>query len=814
MSKCKVKVQNAKSKCKSMKTNLVIITCVLTLTTLVASAQKAVIRGQVVCGHTGNPIEYATVAVADSAGKLVNGAVTSAAGDFVVSGISPGTYHLEISFVGYEKQKIPSVVIREKKDVSDAGKITLTPVSKTLDEVSVTGELKGIEHKVDRQVVNVAQQTNAAGGTLADVLQNIPSVRVDADGNVTLRGSSNFTLLIDGKPSILTGSESLKNIPAETVEKVEVITNPSARYEAMGVSGILNVITKKKQLQGTDAIISASVATGDKYTGNFKISNRNRFATVFAEAAYASKWQHTSSWSDRSVTSGEKPLTESVSDTRQLYRLDAQGKAGADIPVAGKNALSFFVQGGSWQFSRGIDALFTTTVLNNPVATEIVTREDFKVQNNFIGGDLCYLHRFGQNKEHTLTIDLFDSYLENTSPDTYTEPELGGMQQINNESFRNNLRFKADYALPVGENNKLEAGLQADLQKSHYLYDYRVKAGDSGWISNDSLSGTMDYRRDLLAAYAVWSGKVLGIDYQAGLRAEQTLQEIGYTAGTGNAGYNYFDLFPTVHLSKALGDVHQLSLSYSRRINRPTEWQLSPLLYSSDRFYLRRGNPDLQPEYIDAIELGYNLQLKNFDLSMEGYARKSRNSINSVILEDHDIFYETYENLEHEFNLGTDLQVIWKPWRWLKLDFGSSLYYAWWDGVLSNGEVLKNHTPDLNCTFRPVFMITPITDLTFQAIWYAPSRNVQGLTSSFYYFDFIFRQQFLKKRLILTVRTHNTFDTGLYHFTASGEGFSTESWYRYEGPVVIAGLSWKINNLKPRAARHEVKMDFDSGLDH
>ena len=299
-----------------------------------------------------------------------------------------------------------------------------------------------------------------------------------------------------------------------------------------------------------------------------------------------------------------------------------------------------------------------------------------------------------------------------------------------------------------------------------------------------------------------------------GLRAEQTLQEIGYTAGTGNARYNYFDLFPTVHLSKALGDVHQLSLSYSRRINRPTEWQLSLLLYSSDRFYLRRGNPDLRPEYIDAIELGYNLQMKAFDLNVEGYARKSRNSINSIILEERDIFYETYENFAHEFNAGADLQVIWKPWRWLKLDLGTSLYYAWWEGVLSNGEALKNHTPDFNCTFRPVFIITPITDLTFQAIWYAPSRNVQGFTSSFYYFDFIFRQQFLKKRLILTVRTHNTFDTGLYHFTASGEGFSTESWYRYEGPVVIAALSWKINNLKPRAARHEVKMDFDSGLDH
>lgn len=787
---------------------------IILLTSPEVFSQKATITGQVLCNKSGQAIEYATVAVMDSAGNLVNGAVTDAKGYYTIRELQQGSYYLEVSFIGYEKQKLLPIVISDRRVQHDAGKTMLMPFSKTLDEVSVTGGLKGVEHKVDRQVVNVAQQSNAAGGTLADVLQNIPSVRVDADGNVTLRGSSNFTLLIDGKPSILTGSESLKNIQAETVEKVEVITNPSARYEAMGVSGILNVITKKKQQHGTDGMVSASVANGDKYTGNIKFSNRNRFATVYTEAGYSSKWQHTSSWSDRTVTSGEKPLTESVSDTRQLYRLDAQGKVGADIPIAKKNSLSFFVQGGSWQFSRGIDALFTTTFQNNPVATEIVTREDFKVQNNFIGGDLCYLHRFGQTKDHTLTIDLFDSYLENTSPDTYTEPELGGIQQIDNESFRNNFRLKADYTLPVGENNRLEAGFHADLQKSYYLYDYKIKAGDSGWIRNDSLSGTMDYRRDLLAAYAVWSGQLKGIDYQLGVRAEQTIQEITYIRDLEQENYNYFDLFPTIHLSKGFGETHQLSLSYSRRINRPTEWQLSPLLYSSDRFYLRRGNPDLRPEYIDAIELGYTMQLKTFDLNVEGYARKSRNSIHSIILEEADLFYETYENLEHAFNAGADLQILWKPWRWLKFDFGSSLNYSWWEGTLSNGETMKNQTPDFNCTFRPVFIITPITDLTFQAIWYAPSRNVQGITSSFYYFDFIFRQQFLKKRLILTVRTHNTFDTGLYQYTVSGNGFSAENSYRYEGPVVIAALSWKINNLKPRASRHEVKMDFDSGLDH
>lgn len=779
-----------------------------------AFSQKASVSGEVFCGKSGQPIEYATVAVADTNGKVINGTVTNAEGHYTIPGLSAGIYSMEVRFIGYEKQRVDRIAIRDKKAVYEVGRTVLMPVSTTLGEVSVTGELKGIEHKVDRQVVNVAQQPNAAGSSLADLLQNIPSVRVDADGNVTLRGSANFTLLIDGRPSVLTGSESLKNIPAETVEKVEVITNPSARYDATGVSGILNVITRKKQQRGTDALVSASAANGDKYTGNLKVSHRNKIMTTYAEANYANKTQHTSSRSNRTITNGGVQINEAVSDTRKLQRIDAQGKAGADFSIAGKNSLSFYLHGGSWQFSREIDALFTATSQSTPHLLTIASQEDFLVKNNFIGGDLCYQQQIGKKKEHTLTVDLFDSYLENVSPDTYTEPELGGIQQINNESFRNNFRFKVDYILPIDDKHKLEAGLQADLQKSHYLYDYRVKSGDSGWIQNDSLSGTMNYHRNLLSAYAVWSGNLLGIDYQLGIRAEQTLQEITYTTGPGTVAYNAFDLFPTVHLSKAFGEAHQLSLSYSRRINRPTEWQLSPLLYASDRFYLRRGNQYLQPEYIDAIELGYHLQLKNFDLDAEGYARKSHNSINTVILEVQDLFYETYENLTYGFNTGVDLQIVWKPWRWLKFDFGSSLYYAWWEGTLSNGEMLKNQTPDFNCTFKPVFYITPTTDLTFQAIYYAPSRNVQGLTHSFYYFDFIFRQQFLKKRLILTIRTHNTFNTGLYHFTASGEGFTTESWYRYEGPVVIAALTWKINNLKPKASRHEVKMDFDSGLDH
>jgi outer membrane receptor protein involved in Fe transport len=777
-----------------------------------ATAQRPGIGGKVVCKSSGIPLEYATIALFDTNNNLINGTVTDAGGYFLMNRLNRGRYRLEISYIGYEKMVMEPVILESKKEAKDLGEIRLNSGSNQLNEISVTGEKKAIEYKIDRKVVNVAQQMNAAGGSLADVLQNVPSVKVDADGNVTMRGSTDFTLLIDGKPSILDASESLKNIPAETVEKIEVITNPSAKYDAKGITGILNVITKKKQRAGTDGIVNASIANGDKYTGNLKLSNRFRRLTTFAEASYSDKWQHTKSWSDRVYSVPGMSSTENITDKRQLQRVDAQGKIGAELITTGKNSLSWYVQAGSWKFFRGMDGIFKSSSDTMQVQPEIKTREDYTVKNQFISGDLCYMHHF-KTEGHVLSIDVFDSYLENNSPNIYAEPEAGFTQQIGNSSFRNNLRMKTDYTLPVDSIHSLEAGIQADLQSSYYNYDYMYRYGNANWDKIDSLSGNLDYQRDILAAYATWSGSLIGLSYQIGLRAEQTLQKIGYPARTDKSGNDYFDLFPSIHLSREL-DHHQFSLSYSRRINRPTEWQLSPMLSTSDRFYLRRGNANLKPEYIDAIELGYTLQLKKIDLNAEAYLRKSRNSINTTVLEEKGKFFETYENLKNQLNSGIDMTFTYKIFKWLKMDLNSSLYYSEWKGSLPDGETLKENTVVFSGSFKPTFMITPVTDLQFLAIYNAPTEDLQGKTSSFYYFDFIFRQQFLKKKFIVTLRTHNTFNTGLYHYTIKGENYTTENWYRYEGPVFILGLSYKINNIRQRASHNEVRMDFDSGLDH
>ncbi|MBN1198620.1 MAG: TonB-dependent receptor [Bacteroidales bacterium] len=795
----------------------------------VSFAQQPGISGKVICHTSGTAMEYATVALYDSAGALVTGTVAGRDGSFFLPVEQPGRFQAKIRFMGYQEQVFSGIEASPERGITEMGEIRLEPSGDQLKEVTVTGEQKAIEYDIDRKVVNVGRQPNAAGGSLADALQSTPSVQVDAEGNVTLRGSAAFLLLIDGRPSLTEASETLKTIPAESVEKVEIITNPSAKYDASGITGILNVITKKKQQRGTTGIVSATAANGDKYTGNLKVNTRMRSVSAFLDASYSSKWQHTTSWSDRIVTNPGSIVTEQLHNDRQLYREEGQGKLGAEVTIAGKHALSGYIQAGTWTFFRGMDGWFTaqadtaaqstigytlpgpTEFNNRGTLTEITTREDYTVNNRFLGGNLCYVHTF-HGEGHTLTIDLFDSWLENTSPNTYTELESGLRQQIDNASSRNNFRGKADYILPLSRNRKFEAGLQADLQGSHYQYRYSAEIPDSGWVTNDSLSGDMQYNRDVLAAYAIWSGQLAGIGYQMGLRAEQTLQRLTYPAQTEDPRNDYFDLFPSVHLSKELGN-HTFSLSYSRRINRPTEWQLCPLLYAGDRFWLRKGNPDLSPEKIHSLEFGYSWQGSDVSVHAESYARMSKHAIYQVVLEKSGLFYETYENLSDEFDAGTDAQVTYAPWKWLKLDLSGSAYYATWNGTLSNGEALNGHSVNVSGILKTAFIITPLTDLTMLAIGYAPTTDIQGSVSAFYYIDFIFRQQFLKKSLVLTLRTHNTFNTGLYHYTTSGENFTTENWYRYEGPVIIAGLSYKLNSFRQKPPRHEVRMDFDSGLD-
>jgi outer membrane receptor protein involved in Fe transport len=323
-----------------------------------------------------------------------------------------------------------------------------------------------------------------------------------------------------------------------------------------------------------------------------------------------------------------------------------------------------------------------------------------------------------------------------------------------------------------------------------------------------------DYKSNVFASYASLSGGAdKWLDFQLGLRMEYYDFQIKDKGTDKDFSSTAINLFPSVHLSKGLGQDHRFVLSYSRRVIRPDEWQLCPFVYSSDYFETRRGNPDLSQSLIDSYELSYLWSKEKFRLNTDLFHRSAHSPIGTYLLEEDGRFVLSYENLDKETNSGVEMMGMYTPAEWLQFRLSLSAYHSQWEGSLSDGNQLEGSSLQGNGSFSSTFTIKKNTSLQFLAIYYAPADIPQGHSDAFYYFDFILKHSFFNKKLILGLRTHNTFDSGLYHYSVSGSNYLSEGWYRYEGPVFIFNLTYKLNNFKPRASNPGVRMDFDSGLD-
>jgi len=686
--------------------------------------------------------------------------------------------------------------------------VTIALKQKTydFDELEVQADRNSVDFKVDKQVINVSQQLHAQGGTAADALQVVPSVKVDAEGNVSLRGSTNFTLLVDGRPSMLKASELLNTLPAATIEQIEVITSPSVKYEAKGSVGIINIVSKKKQLEGTEGLATFSIANGNKYAGSLLLTKRFKKVSTYIGYSIFDRTKVNDSWAER--TSGlSSQVFEKTNSVRKLRTFTQELKLGADFDLNSKNQLQLNAQIGNWRSEKGFTSDFWSNVSN-------VTRyavEDFKNKNKYLSGNANFKHLFAK-KNHALTFDLQLSVLDNAIPDYYSEEQTPYFQFINTDATKQKYRSTLDYVLPLPAKLKLETGLFFAHNVSDYLYRFDSRSSTTDpWQTNPNLSGAMGYQNSNAAMYALLQKDFDVLMLQLGLRAEYesrllTPQSLSYS-------FKQLDFFPSVHLSKTLSDKQNISLGYSRRINRPNEWQLNPIVNSADRFLLKKGNPDLLPEYTHAMELNYLFSSKKFTLNTQAYVRFVKQYISSYVEYVDAEFVETYDNLENAFNSGADFMIAYNPLKWLRFNLSFSSYYVRWNGSLADNTLLKNEGFVNSGNFRSTFVISKNTYLQFLAFYYAPNNAPQGYTDAFYYFDFILRQQFFKKRLSLTVRTHNTFDTGLLHYTYAGNDYTSENWYHYEGPTIYFNLSYTLNNFKQPKTR-KIEIDYDSGYDH
>ncbi len=789
---------------------------------------KGKITGVVLDENTDNPMEFANIAVYNQKdSSLVTGGITNETGQFEIGNINYGEYYLEVNFIGFNSTDVADIVLTRDNKVQDVGEVTLNSSAVSIGEVSVVADKAQVEYKLDKKVVNVSQVISAIGGTAVEVLENTPSVQVDIDGNVSLRGSSNFTVLIDGRPSVLTGSDALQQIPASAIESIEIITNPSAKYEPDGTTGIINLVMKKNALNGLSGIFNASVGTRDKYRGDFTLSYRTEKFNVTAGADFRDERGKGGSYSRSETYSGDTISYLNMDGTRWDKRKGHNFKGGVEW-FASDNT-TFGIQGrvGSRErYNTGGGRTHAYTNFGGPEDFSI-TEETSTRTNDYYSTTLNFQHKFNGEGHQ---IDAMAYYSDETGDDNEVEGEI--WSDLNFEYDENNpvyvervstvegedeseFRFQVDYVYPFSEDGRLEAGMMSRIEDEKESLDFRDYDQNSDqWVPNEQFSSSTDFRRDIHAVYTTYTNKIGGLSYMAGLRGELTLREIDNTNAQAVSELNRFDLFPTVHISYPIGENNEFMSSFSRRINRPGGWDLDPTPNYFNRYTIRFGNADLKPEYTNSYELGYMRRFGRSYLSLDAFHRVTNNKIDRYSVLGDDGVYSLYtDNFDKDYATGLELTGNVNFAKWLIVNASTSMYRYRITGTLEGASVDRtstNWTGRVNTTFR----FSDNSRMQIQGFFRGPSVSAQGDRDAMIFTNVSYRQDFMKKKLTATVSVRDPFGTARFEGESYGDNF--KRWFRWEREprVVMLTLSYKLNNFKEdrnNGGEGGGGMDMDSG---
>ena len=784
-----------------------------------SSAVTGSISGVVIDKQNQQAVEYANVALYNAADStIVAGMLTNSDGRFLLKNIKDGNYNLGIIFIGYKKEVVKGIVVSKSNREIVLEPITIVPFSKQLNEVTVTAEKNAVEYKIDKKVVNVSQNLNNAGGTAVDALRNVPGVNVDNEGNVSVRGSSSFTVLVDGKPTVLEGSEALRQIPASSVDKIEVITNPSAKYDAEGTSGILNIVMKKGSNVGLNGVVNASVGNNDKYTSDFLLNFKRKKINYFCGINYrnTTNLSYTDTYKESTVRTDTIDYLDSRMSRTMTYR-SYMAKAGFDYTFNPTNSLSLSGQLGRVDFDGYMNTKYH--IWSNPTDTSAfsLNKEHMSVAGNYVLGNLTWQHKFNKPGHELNTMAMYSYWQGNrdeynkeypTSINWENEFEIPSQTRRLRSEDKTEIRLKADYSLPIDSIRKFEAGIQANIRPIHNNQHLdQLNNATSIWSEDPSFRDKLRFDHTIYSAYSTYTATIGKFEYQVGLRAEYTDRLLDQQIMNKKYPYQKLDFFPSASISRQFKNDVQLQLSYSRRINRPNEQLLNPLPMYSDRFTAMFGTPDLLPEYIDSYELNFMKRYKTAYYSVETYFRQNNNTFNQMIHVDaQGNYYIDYGNIDKTYYVGMDVSGNVDFTKWFSIAPSLSFFayqYQSKNITYNVPEWPLSMNSRLNMTFR----INPTTRIQLNANVNAPYYDVQGW-QDYFWFGGISARKDLFKRLTIVMNYFNPFGVYQYHSENKAKNLYNTFHIWNEPNGLIFSLSYKINNYKP-VRRNEEAPDLN-----
>ncbi len=774
---------------------------------LTASAQMMLKPGTgliigIVIDDQDKPLPYTTVLLYNNKDSLINGYLTDTTGLFLLKDIPFGTYSVEVKFVGFEAKKLTNIHVSKQQRIVKIGKIKISPKPEQIKGVTVTGTGTGnVVYKIDKKVIYPSKNIQSTGGSAVDVLRSAPSVQVDYDNNVSLRGSQSFKVLINGKPTALDGNEALKEIPASSIEKIEIITNPSAKYDPDGITGIINVITKKKADSGLSGKFEIGADTYGGKNADIILTYRTKKYEILGQFTYMDK-KNTFGFTQKRITNDSIKFSMLSNGQMSSYYGNTTGRLSLNFFPNKKNNITLNLQYGQNTNGSSFDTKLNTSIANT-FNLYFLQNSFFISTGNLSQADLTYEHKFSQKKKLTLytLYSLFSpTKLNQVNTDT-TDVNWQIISQFpyQQKSLENitekKVRAQLDYEQPIGSKGKLQAGaayryFQNPSNYNYYILDYTKNE----WALISNLSSSISYFRNIYAGYVTVTIPNKIIDFELGIRSEYTDRSIVDMDNTKYV-YSKLDFFPTLHMSKALPHNQQIQLSYSRRINRPSNQYLNPSPVRIDNYTIQNGNPELKPEYTNSFEFNYLNKFGMNSITLEAYVRQSQGKFSQIQLPQGNMMTITWANINKETFTGVSLSGNFVLLKMLILSTSIDAYYDQLHSTFNN-EKINKQTFSLQGNAFLMSMLPTGTIIQLGGFYIGRKLSIQGEMKPLFLSFIGLRQNLLKNRLSISMMALSPFRRPRFSIINSDEHFNSQIEIQFLKPLVSMTITYRLHNFK------------------
>ena len=802
------------------KTFIVVVSVILNVLTL--SAQKQVsgsVSGIIIEKSTGKPLEFATVVIqSNSDSTLSQGTVTGKKGEFTIDKLAFGEYKLIYSFIGFEKIETSVFSINARRTKLELGKLYIAESTAQLGDVSVVAQRSTFVNSIDRRTFNVGQDVMSKTGSVSELLQNVPSVQVDIDGNVSLRGSDNVMFLINGKPSSLMGTNRaavLQQMPASSIERIEVITNPSAKYKPDGTSGIINIVLKKDKSLGLNGQASLNAGNDHRYNGNFSINYNPGKLNLFA--SYSIRQDERLRYSDdyrKHFISGEDTINYTHVVSRDLSRpISHIIQTGVDYKINQHNSLGVTANYNYRSFIRH------STDINLWQSTDLTvtrdydrTRRDPEFEKD-LEMSANYVHSFAK-EGHEITMDYTTSFSDeqedNHFSDIYRTPVISPtfdntlIKQGDNES-----QFSVEYVNPISEKAKVESGyiLESRTSDMDFFGEYFDPDTES-WTKDVGKSNHFIYKENIHVLYGTYEQEIGKLGILGGVRAEQAFLNANQVTSDTVTKNSYFRIYPTLHLTYQLNELHELQLNYSHRIRRPEGDDINPFPEYADPYNLRQGNPHLKPADVHSVEFGYQYKKNTTTFLSTIYYRYTYNGMTDITRYiNNNVKLTTKENLTKSGSAGLEL-VLAKTFGNLgNINLSTNTFYNRIDasglGYSNNKSIITwsaNLSAGINLSKSSIIQVT--------SSYVGENLTPQGRQLPSFVINTGFKQEFLNRKLVLIATVSDIFNS-----LRSSSIIDTPQLYekiirRRSARIIYAGIMYTFGNQKKK----KKEIEFDNRL--